>query len=75
MLPPHTNRSGVITLAEAVQALVLGGGRSFQFLDTQWLRALFQDDGDGAFTVKSHAMRSRHTANETLKQAGLTKEF
>lgn len=27
------------------------------------------------FTVKAHGMRSRHTANETLKQAGLDKRF
>ena len=27
------------------------------------------------FTVKVHGMRSRHTANETLKQAGLGKPF
>ncbi|MYF91166.1 MAG: hypothetical protein F4184_03230, partial [Gemmatimonadetes bacterium] len=38
-----------MTLAEAVQVLVLGAGRSFQVLDTQGLRTLFPDDGDGAF--------------------------
>jgi len=27
------------------------------------------------FTVKVKAMKSRHTANETLKQAGLPKKF
>ena len=27
------------------------------------------------FVVKAHRMRSRHTANETLKQAGLPKRF
>ena len=27
------------------------------------------------FVVKAHRMRSRHTANATLKQAGLEKRF
>ena len=27
------------------------------------------------FTVKRHRMKSRHMANEVLKQAGLPKEF
>ena len=35
----------------------------------------FSPRNGGTFTVKAHAMRSRHTANETLKQAGLKKEF
>ena len=35
----------------------------------------FSPKNGRTFTVKSHAMRSRHTANETLKQAGLAKEF
>ena len=47
-----------MTLAEAVQVLVLGAGRSFQVLDTQGLRTLFPDDGDGAFNRGLRRLRA-----------------